>query len=152
MLFRYTNLTKTKKTDSMVRLFICCAVVVATAALNGAEIRIAQHRMTLFPNKEELPVWWPDERRLKLVKGIFQFLFALTAFANCVIVTLANNPVYIINFGILILFLWPSGKLLGIGLMSGIIRLKGKKHDIYVPYECLWKTSKVFKFILGTFL
>jgi len=121
-----------------IRLLICFVVVIVTAALDGAATRVAQHRNTLFySKKEQLPKWWPNEKQLNRIKIFFQWVFVLTTIVNCVMVTLDGNPLYIINAGIIIVAIWPIGRLCGIGIASAVIRIKGKKNNVRVVHECL---------------
>jgi len=112
-------------------------VVIVTAMLNGAKTRIAQHRSSLFRDNEAIPSWWPNERNLSLTKGFFQFVLVIAILVNCIILVKQNDPLYIVNFAILFMVMWPCGILLGIGCASGIIRLKGKNNNVRIKHECL---------------
>jgi len=122
----------------MTNFIICFAVLIVTAALNGAEKRITQHRTTLFPGKNTIPSWWPNEKLLGISKSLFQFVFIVSALISCVDVVNKDKPVYIVVFILLVLFCWPLGELLGIWCASTIVRLKGRRNHTRVLHECLW--------------
>ena len=133
----YSFLQKQKTQIGMVKLIICCVVIIVTAALSGAETRIAQHRTTLFHKTEQLPLWWPNEKMISLTRATCQFLLVIVTFAYCVIVVEEGNPLYIINFAVVFVVLWIIGKLIGIWYASCIIKIKGKRNNTRILHECL---------------
>ena len=118
---------------------ICCLVIaLVAAALNGARIRVAQHRTTMYPNdKDVLPKWWPSQKHLAYAAIAFNWLSLLATIANCVLIIIANHPLYLISYFIAVFICIIIGKFIGICIASATIKAGAKKHGVEFIRECL---------------
>ena len=118
---------------------ICCLVIaLVAAALNGARIRIAQHRTTMYPNiKDALPKWWPSQKHLAYAAISFNWLSLLVTIANCILVITVNHPRYLISYFIAVFICIIVGKFTGIAIASATIKASAKKHGVEFIRECL---------------
>ena len=114
-------------------------VVLVTAALNGAEGRVVQHRTTLFPcsSDNELPKWWPSQKHLNIITVIFNWIMVIMALANCIWLISIGQVSHVLSLGIGGFICWIIGRFTGMRLASAVITTRGKKDGINVIRECL---------------
>lgn len=114
-------------------------IVLVTAALNAAEVRVAQHRTTLYPgtSDDKLPKWWPSQKHLNIIIVIFNWIMVVASLTNIIWLIATNNMSYILNFAAFGLVCWIVGNVLGVVITSAIITTRGKKNGINVIRECL---------------
>ena len=118
---------------------LCLVVVLATAALNGAERRIAQHRTTLFQraDNDSLPKWWPSQKHLNITTIVFNWIMVISALTNCILLISIGHAKYVLNLPVCGLICWIAGTFIGLKLASAVITTRGKKNGINVLRECL---------------
>ena len=113
-------------------------ITLVAAALNGARIRVAQHRTTMYPNeKDVLPKWWPSQKHLGYAAMAFCWLALLATITNCVVLIVAKHPLYLISYFIAAVFIWLIGNFTGISIASATIKASAKKHGVEFIRECL---------------
>ena len=115
---------------------ICLFIILSTGTLNSSTVRVAQHRTTLF-HDDNLPKWWPSQKRLSIATVVFNWLMIIATLGNCVWLIVISHPDYIISFAIAGFICWIVGRFLGLEITSALIRARSKKDGIEVIHECL---------------